>query len=363
MENTTNLSSQKNVYFIYGTQTFEIEEKKKELREKIEQQTPNYEYYKYRITDLYQTSDNPSLTMIEEIKNTCEMVSFFSHKIFIDIYDLQEFILKQKPQTKNIEEFLLQYIQNPPPDIIFCLSANIKKTTELKSSIKKMLEKHATIIKTTITYDDFKPTRWLLQKARQKELFLDQEVAELLIELAGNELTTLDMELEKLSLQFGNQEKITAEILIKSISHTKATTLFRMMQFLSKRDLKNTLESLNLILLSKNTDSIALYGFIASQFRKLLKIKYLVQTGYSNQEIVQKLKMNPWIVKESIKISQIFSILELENIIIYLGNSDLQFKFFHKEDPTFLKTVCFKICQGYFNCNKSLQKKWIPEIL
>ena len=454
------------VFFIYGTQQFEIEEKTKEIISRFPKES--IEKHQYSSKEFYSAEDFSKETLIEQIRNTCETVSFFSSTIVLVIRDLEQLktnniiigrILRKfeeikilecrfneqtlfylEGQQKNhkvsqtwslamfIEEIdlldsnkieiqikkrfknkiinfsslnsntqasienyisskitqnviykdskitnlktsrksnenpinlLKEYIQDLPDNLILILTANIKKPSEITSGIGMLLEKEAQVTKLTITYDDFKPVQWVVQKADSKGLVFNRDAAEILIELMGNDLLSLDQEIEKLSI-LKPKSHITPEILLYTISHNQNFSVFRIAQSLAKKDLKGALESLDVISSGKPKELAGIFGLISNQFRNLLKIGYLIHSGFPESKIYIKLKLNSWVTKEQIKLVKTFLIEELENILIYVGNQDLKLKYDQKEALTSLKNFFFKVCTGYFKNNKALAKSWVP---
>ncbi|MGK0288660.1 MAG: DNA polymerase-3 subunit delta [bacterium] len=261
------------------------------------------------------------------------------------------------------EQFLKQlksYLESPPDQVYFIMTANIRKPTELKGNLHAVLKKNAKEIKTSVTYDNFNPTSWVIQRAKDKQLTITPNVARLFVEVAGNDLAILDMEIGKLSLLYGSGDALNEESLLQSISHSKTFSVFRIANFLAQRNLKNSLESLNLVLNENHADAISIFGLISNQFRRLLHVSWMEDSNLSQKEIIQQLRMNPWFAKETIIQARNFELEELENIVIHLAQSDLKTKYAGKDAIIILRNLCFQICQGDFEKVAGLQHHWIP---
>lgn len=252
------------------------------------------------------------------------------------------------------------YIEDPPDHIVLIFTANIKNLREIPKPIADLLQKHSRITKTTVAYDDFKPLPWVMHRAADKGIQLDRMTAELLIDLAGTDFSILNMELDKLSILFPAGTRITPEDLVENISHSKKFTIFRITGFLLSKDLKSSLELLDQILGESASDAIGLFGLIASQFRKLVKIAWLLEEGVPDKHIIQKLKLNPWIGKQLLGYTRNFTPIELENILIHMSKIDLQLKYYSGEALMILQNLCFQICQNTFQTTRHLTRSWVP---
>jgi DNA polymerase III delta subunit len=263
-------------------------------------------------------------------------------------------------ETSEIFSILCQFLENPPTQVEFVLSAQIKNTRELNQDIYTLIKQNANQIKKSILYDDSRPVSWVMERAQKKQLKLNAMLAGLLVEIAGSDFNTLNMELEKLSILVSLNEALTPELLLRSVSQSKSFTVFRITDSLTRKDLKDTLDCLGILLGTHVTDSTAIFALIAAQFRKLLKISWLAQQDLPEKLIIDRLGLNPWIAKQLLKQIQNYTTKELENIVIFLAKSDIQLKYSAKDAKTLLENLCFLICQHAFRNVKTIKSNWLP---
>ncbi len=456
-------------FFIYGNQQFDIDETRdKIIASLISKDEIENSLVHFRVKEFFLNDRSKSAEYISELKNRCEMVSFFSSKTVIFLSDLQEIPQKKDPTEKiinklkeinlvrkidgndsqwfdastlsrqvethhhitgfqlvqkleqygnncfylelienwsnriiylqkgkgeeaiEITEFLRSrlkgeilfeipankesiqttgsnifvdllklYINNPPQDIFFVLTANIKKSSEINKELFKIINKKAKIFKKTVAYDDFRPINWVISKSEEKGLIIDRENADLLIEVAGADFSILDMELTKLSLLLPKNSAVTSELILGNISHSRNFSIFRISSFLIERDLKNSLECLEKLLTQKLAEGIAIFGVISAQFRRILRIQYLLKGGYPDKIVIGKLKLNPWIGQKLLKSSNKFSVAEIENIIILLAENDVRLKYNAIEADIILRNICYQICSRSLAEQKFLEKEWV----
>ena len=262
--------------------------------------------------------------------------------------------------TSMVVTLLKSYLVSPPEQVVFIYTANIRQPREINTEIYQLLKKHTKEIKCTVAYDNFRPVAWVVERAKKKQIRLNAETADLLIEIAGTDFSVLNMELDKLRLQFPSDKQVVPEDLLKGTSHSKRFSIFRIADFLVQKDLRKALESLEMILKDHPSESIAIFGLIASQFRRMLKIAWMLDSGLSESVVVSKLKINQWVAKQAVKHTRNFTLNELENIVVQLAKIDLQVKFFAKDALTIMGNICFQICQGVFADKRYIDSHWLP---
>lgn len=461
----------KHITFIYGNQPFEIEE---EVQRQLQSLLPDVNHdeavFTFDIEDFFSKDQNQNRNLLDNLKNRCETVSFFSPVILIHLRNLQSLTAPKKTKdplgdslqnivlvkqednsnfdwidadtltepphtqlrltgkqlvthsakmddgsisivlsdswknrkvaikrgdsydtvsikaflrqkldanltfsedsadhhrsggagTDDLFSLLRQYLISPPPGVKIVLTANIKNTREIQSEIFAIIKKNANVIRKTVAYDDFRPVQWVINRAGKKNITLNQESAELLIEFSGTDFAVLDMELEKLSILNQQSATVTPERLLKSVSQSKHFSIFRISDFMLRKDLKGALESINTFLMTQSSDLIGVFALIAAQFRRALKIAWMIQQDIAEKHIIEALGLNQWIAKQLIQHVGNFSTHELENIIVYLAKCDLQLKYSAKESKSIIENICFLICANEFQSRQVIKRHWVP---
>lgn len=458
------------IYFVYGNQPLEIEEEVQRLVSvSLPQDVRKEAFYTFDTGDFFTKDQNQNARLLNELKNTCDTVSFFSPVILVHISNLQKLpplkkekqhlvkelseislvkldktsdsgwydaetltetqtshyrvsgkqlvksvqksnqgiysiqldntwankriaqkkgnesisittqeLLKRKlkqkiefvdqfsvedPVPKHSNDFiamLMQLIDQPPSQVHLVFSANIKNTKELNKGVYSKLKKQSREIKKTIAYDDFRPVAWIIDRAKTKGLIFNRVTADFLIEIAGTEYSILDMELEKLALRGSTRAEISPEELLDSVSPSKQFTIFRISDFLAEKNLKSSLECLKILLDEQTGDRNNILALIASQYRRLLRISWMLNQGYPEKSIVEQTKINPWIAKRLIAKTRKYTSMELENIVIHLSKSDLKLKYSSKQTFSILENICHLICLDGLKKHQQIESHWLP---
>lgn len=265
-----------------------------------------------------------------------------------------------EPSAEKLVTFLKGAISTPQKDVSLIFTANVQNTRTLNKEILGLLESHTEVIKTTISYDDFRPVQWIIDRAAKKGLRLNSSLADLMIEICGSDLSVLDGEMEKLSIQFAPETRITASDLIDNVSYSKKFSIFRVADFLVRKDIKNALESMEAILRDHPSDSIVVFGVISAQFRRLLKVSWMLESGTPEAMIIKNLKLNQWIGKQIVQHCRRYTCRELENIVVYLSKQDLPVKYHSKEAMMILEQICYQICLRPLSRQTPIARTWVP---
>lgn len=248
----------------------------------------------------------------------------------------------------RLMDLLLGWLEDLPDDLLLVLQANVRNLKELPSALAKSLEKNAKARKMTIAYDDFQATGWIIQRARAKGFEIEQMAAKLLADTAGSDFRLLDQELEKLRLQVEPGRSIDAALIWRSASQSMRYSVFRVGELLAQRDLAQSVQSIEKLLFESPNDRGSLFGLIASQFRRLVKIHWMRAQGLSPKEMATKLKMHPFLAEKMIKTALHFETKELENIVMHLAAIDVRVKFAKAEASSLMENFAFMVCTKLF---------------
>lgn len=458
----------KEVYLIFGNQQLEIEEEFNRLTTTLLPESREEAIFTFDVEDFFSKDQNQNRKLIDQFKNTCQTVSFFSPVILIHLKNLQKLVVKNKhqdPITKRLEKIVLvkkeydnelvwfdadslmnppqthfrisgkqivrqaikstedtlvftlendwqnrnvmiqkenivhtlttkeffiqklsanivykdqettlhspliessdfitllcQLVESPPPQVKLVLSANIKNTRELDQKIFSLIKKNAVQIKKSILYDDSRPVSWVIERAQKKQLKIDTMMAGLLIEMAGSDFNTLDMELEKLSIVASNANPLTPEIILKSVSHSKNYTVFKITDSLTRKNLGDSLNSVESLLENNSTDFNSIFSLVSAHFRKLLRISWLAAQDLPEKHIINQLDLNPWVAGQLLKQIKNFTTKELEHTVVFLAKSDIQLKYSAKDAKPVLENLCYLICSHDFRNSKPIKNHWL----
>lgn len=280
-------------YLLYGINDYLINEEIKKIIAK-------YEIDSDSITNYYQED------LIKDIIDDAYTMPLFSDKKLIivndDIFDANN--------SKIIENYLSK--ENETTILIFILK--VEKLDERKKvfkGFKNKIECNKTNINNKVKemLDGYTISFTTINK---------------LIARVGEDLFTLNSEVEKLKLFKINDKVITDE----DLSLTTKNINDNIFDFVDYYINKNTEKSLELYqnLILKNYEPIAIIALIANQIRLMYQVKILYTKGNSNDDIAKILEVHPYRVKLALEKSQQYNSLTLLNLLDNLANLDLKIK-------------------------------------
>lgn len=264
------------VYFFYGDEDFNIELELKKLSLKL---NPDFSSMNY------QNLDNPDYsTLINALRTPPMMFGQMLLVINAENYFLSNKNYFDDSELTDIEDAL---INNPESlDIAFVvkLPRDENKKIDSRRKLYKILSKfNSKEFPTFKTYKTADINNWIKNNAKSKDIILNQDAINLLIEQIGNNLREFDGELEKLKL-IAYPSKIITKQMVQDIC-------------ISNQDLFNFTE-----LIMKGKKDYALL-----EFKKLLDKKHPLELLSAIQTMLRK-----WII---LKTSQSKSPVELAKIV------------------------------------------------
>ncbi|WP_332633413.1 DNA polymerase III subunit delta [Halalkalibacter flavus] len=275
----------KPVYFMYGTQTFLMED----LLFQIVKHTVGAQDDPNVIT--YSLQD----TLLDLAVEEAETFPFFGGKKVVIVKDFS-LVSTQKPDTKLEHDIqrLQQYIEQPSPEAIFILLAPYEKLDERKK-ITKALKQKTTLVE-CFPFDDRMLSEWLDDQASAKGFRFTSDGKDHLLERVGPQLLLLASEMEKLALYVGQEGQVDGKVVDLLVARSLEQDVFALIEFAVKQRLDKAL-SIYHDLLKQKEEPLKLLALIARQLRIYYQVKEMSRRSYSQKQIAMQLKLHPYVVK------------------------------------------------------------------
>jgi DNA polymerase-3 subunit delta len=185
---------------------------------------------------------------------------------------------RAEASVTGVENLLDVLEQGLPPDVHFVLSAS---SIDKRRSYYKRLTK----IANTQIHDrpDTSKAGWevaVLQQARQRAqelgLTFESGALELLVQMAGDDTRQMENELDKIDLYLGERRRAGLQTVRTLVATSRAGVLWDVGNAIGARDLKRSLELVNLLLFQNQNAIGVLLAAIVPKIRSLLLVKDLV---------------------------------------------------------------------------------------
>lgn len=281
------------IIFIFGSDDYRILEKLKEIVEKYKKN------FKDGVGFNFFDCEDGDFRAFRQ--------AFFSIGMF---KEKKLFILKNLFSNKNFKEKF--YIEKEK----FVNSSEVLLIVEKKGNNEKdPLFKF--LLKTSKLYKIEPPEGEALKRWVKKEFLkfgtrIEQKALEELVMLTGNDLWSLNNEIQKL-IAFKKGKNIFLQDIDFLVFRTRETQIFRTIETLAngKKEIAFQLLQKHLVM---GESPLYLLSMVAFQFRTLLQIKDLIEKNFSYHNILKKTNLSPLIFKKNYYLSQKFTLDELKRI-------------------------------------------------
>ena len=161
-----------------------------------------------------------------DIVNACMRYPMFAQR--------QVVLLKEAQQMKDIDK-LESYIDNPLASTVFVVSYKEKKV-DGRSKLSKLLKEKGELLSTKKMYENQLP-EWITGLVTSKGYSISQKAVMLLAEHIGNDLSRINNEIEKLTVNLGTRKSISEDDIEQYIGVSKEYNVFELQDALAKKDL------------------------------------------------------------------------------------------------------------------------------
>ena len=172
---------------------------------------------------------------------------------------------------------LKTYLARPAPRTVLVLEAKRRSRTWSRLPMIKFDKR-------------VEPARWLRAWAKQEGYVLEPAAARALVELVGDDLGRLRMELEKQFLSHWESRKITSESVAEMTLESREYDVFNLIGAMAKGQTSTALLILNR-LFEKGVSFPQILAMLYWTFRRLLVAREMLEQGRSFRELLRKLKI------------------------------------------------------------------------
>jgi len=218
----------------------------------------------------------------------------------------------------------LQYLQDPSPSTVLILSVQGDLTT-----VSSGLKEEWRYSFPSVRERDLLP--WIQRMASEKGIEISREAAQMMRELVGADLGSVEKELEKLSL-YVEGGRIEEEDVLEMVGAMRVPSVFELASSLAERDLRGAIKASGRLWESGELPSRIL-GAMAWYFRKLLFLKEILSTGKEGTERREMVSLARRVPKE-----------RLEEALLRLYEADLHLKSTSLPPRVILERLIVSLC-------------------
>jgi DNA polymerase-3 subunit delta len=246
------------IYFLCGEESYYIDQIEKFIEDNaLEPHEKDFNF------SLFYGKDADPVSVLNDAKQ----YPTFAEKRLVIVREAQDF------KVKDWETFE-KYFENPVASTILVF-AHKNKTLDKRTKISKLIEKKSVFFESAKKTDEQLPA-WITGYVKKKNFKISNNVAQLLAENLGNDLSRIANEVDKLSVMLLEGADITEDIIEKYIGISKEYNITEFNNAIIKRDFSKAMKMV--LYFEKNPKAgplIAILAYMYNHFSKLFALHYI----------------------------------------------------------------------------------------
>jgi DNA polymerase III subunit delta len=247
-----------------------------------------------------------------DVVNACRRYPMFAER--------QVVLLKEAQQMRDVEK-LETYIENPLGSTVFVVSYKEKKL-DARKKFTKLVKEKGELVTTKKMYDSKLP-EWTQEMLHSKGLTITPKGLALLVEHIGNDLSRIENEVDKLSVNLGKRTHITEEDIEEYIGVSKDYNVFELQAALASKDLARCIQIIQYFEANPKAGPIQL--ILPSIYSFFSKVFMVFGTGTNDEKaIAVSIGVNPFFMKDYMQAAKLYTYPGVEKVLLLLHQYNLK---------------------------------------
>ena len=247
-----------------------------------------------------------------DVINACRRYPMFAER--------QVVLLKEAQHMRDIEK-LEGYIENPLNSTVFIVSYKDKKV-DGRFKFGKLLKQKAVLITTKKIYDNQLP-EWIQELVQSKQLNISPKGIELLKDHIGNDLTRIENEIEKISINLGKRKTITEDDIEEFVGVSKDFNVFELQSALASKDIAKSIRIIQYF--ESNPKAAPMQLVLPSLYSFFSKVFMVFGAGTKDEKaIATAIGVNSYFVKDYLQAARVYDYQGIERILLLLHQYNLK---------------------------------------
>lgn len=247
-----------------------------------------------------------------DVLNACRRYPMFAQR--------QVVLLKEAQHLREVEK-LESYIEHPLVSTVFIVAYKDKKI-DGRSKLARLLKQKAVLITTKKIYDNQLP-EWTQELLKSKQLAISPKGLALLVDHIGNDLTRIENEIEKISINLGKRKTITEEDIEEFVGVSKDFNVFELQSALARKDLA---KSIRIIQYFESNPKAAPIQLILPSLYSFFSKVFMVFGAAAQDErgVAATIGVNPFFTKDYLQAAKLYDYQGVERILLLLHQYNLK---------------------------------------
>lgn len=247
-----------------------------------------------------------------DIINACRRYPMFAER--------QVVLLKEAQQMRDIEK-LEAYVDNPLSSTVFVVSYKEKKL-DARKKFTKLVKEKGVLVTTKKLYDREVP-EWTQNLIQSKGLTITPKGLALLVDHIGNDLSRIENEIDKLSVNLGKRTGITEDDIENYIGVSKDYNVFELQAALAAKDLARSIRIIQYFEANPKAGPIQLV--LPSIYSFFSKVFMIFGTGTNDEKtIATAIGVNAYFMKEYMQAARLYTYPGVERALLLLHSYNLK---------------------------------------
>lgn len=247
-----------------------------------------------------------------DIINACRRYPMFAER--------QVVLLKEAQQMRDIEK-LEAYVDNPLSSTVLVVSYKEKKL-DARKKFTKLVKEKGVLVTTKKLYDREVP-EWTQNLIQSRGLTITPKGLALLVDHIGNDLSRIENEIDKLSVNLGKRTGITEDDIENYIGVSKDYNVFELQAALAAKDLARSIRIIQYFEANPKAGPIQLV--LPSIYSFFSKVFMIFGTGTNDEKtIATAIGVNPYFMKEYMQAARLYTYPGVERALLLLHSYNLK---------------------------------------
>lgn len=269
-----------------------------------------------------------------DVLNACRRYPMFAEK--------QVVILKEAQQMKDIEK-LESYVEKPLDSTVFVVSYKDKKV-DGRTKFAKLLKEKGVLVTTKKIYENQLP-EWTQQLLQSKGLSVSPKGLALFVDHIGNDLTRIESEISKISVNLGKRKTITEEDIEEYVGVSKEFNVFELQAAIARKDLAKAIRIIQYFEANPKAGPIQLV--LPSLYSFFSKVFMIFGAGTADEKgIAAAIGVHSFFAKDYLHAAKTYDFQGVERILLLLHHYNLKSIGINSagtEDASLLKEMVYKM--------------------
>lgn len=278
----------------------------------------------------------------EDIQNACETLPVMSDKKVVHIKSPSFTLETLDSQAKSLLKEVTDYAKNIPEYTILMITS--RDPIDKSNSLIKVSNTIGSLVELKIPMYRKDLSLWIETSLKESGKTISKSDIFYLTNEMTSSIDNMELELDKLVSYIGDRETVTREDIDAIIHKTAESNIFKMTDYMYKKDAKNALDILDTIFLQGEQFPKIMF-MIIRQFRILYNVRLLIDSGERDSDIIKKLKIQEFVYKGISKVIGKWESRDIKDALEDALDTDYRIKSGKMQPELGLELLILKICK------------------